>query len=90
MKCCKDTAALHWFKANLTFWSLYIGTQNCPLAYVVREEALSNPASPPLRVDKCYLDQHNSIKGEQVVYLSHSHSLFKEDNTKVLSYSRSH
>ena len=24
----------------------------------------------------------NSIKGEQIVFLSHSHSLFKEDNAK--------
>ena len=84
MKCRKDTVALYWFKAALTFWNVYIGTPNFPLAYVVQEETLPDPSRPPLLVDKCYLDKHNSIKGEQVAYLSHFHSLFKEDNaTKV-------
>ena len=83
IKCCKDTVAFCMFKATLTFWNAYIGTQNCPLAYVVQEKALPNPTRPPLLVDKYFLDQHNLIKGEQVAYLSHSHSLFKEDNAKV-------
>ena len=52
MKFCKDTVALPLFKAALTFWNAYIGTRNCPLAYVVQEEARPHPARPPLLVDK--------------------------------------
>ena len=83
MKFCKDTVALQWFKAALTFWNAYIGTKNCPLAYVVQEAALPDPTKPPLLVNNCYSDEHNSIKGGEIAFLSHSHSLFKEDNTKV-------
>ena len=86
IKFCKDTVALRWFKAALTFWISYIGARNSPLAYVVREAALPNPARSPLLVEKFYLDEHNSIKGEQIAFLSHSYSLFKEDNAKVYEF----
>ena len=83
IKFCKDTVALRWIEVILTFGNVYIGTRNCPLAYVVREAALPDPTRHPLLVDKCYSDEHNSIKGEQIAFLSHSHSLFKENNAKV-------
>ena len=62
MKCRKDTVTLRWFKGAATFLSAFIGAQNCPLAYVVREEFLPDPQRPPLLVDKCYSDKHNLIK----------------------------
>ena len=83
MKCWKDTVTLCWFEAAVTFLNVYIGTRNFSLAYVVHEEAPPDPQKPPLLVDKCYSDEHNSIKEELIAYLSHNHSLFKEDNEQV-------
>ena len=39
----------------------YIGTQNCPLAYIVCDKAHPDPQRPPLLVNKCYLDKYNSF-----------------------------
>ena len=63
--------------------SAFIGTRDCPLAYVVRKEAVPDPQRPLLLVDKCYSNEHDSIKDEMIAYLSHDHSLFKEDNAKL-------
>ena len=46
------------------YWALemyYIGTQNCPLAYIVCDKAHPDPQRPPLLVNKCYLDKYNSF-----------------------------
>ena len=71
------------FEAAATFLSAFIGAWNCPLAYVVREEALPDPQRPPLLVDKCYSEEHPSIRNEMIAYLSHDHSLFKENNANL-------
>ena len=63
--------------------SAYIGSRYCPLAYVVRKVAVPDTQRPPLLIDKCYLEEHHSIKDEMIAFLSHNHSLFKEDNAKV-------
>ena len=83
MKYGKNTVTLGWFKAAVTFLSAFIGARNWSLVYVTREVALSDPQIPALLIDKCYSDVHNSIKEELVAYLSHDHSLYKDDNAKV-------
>ena len=83
MKCQKDTVTLCWVEAALTFMNVYIGTWNSPLLYIVRDEAHPDPQRPPLLADKYYPEEHNSIKGELIAYLSHTHSLYKEDNANV-------
>ena len=83
MKYRKDTVTLRWFEAAVTFLSAYIGVQNFPLAYVTREVSLPDPQRPALSIDKCYSDEHNSIKEELITILNHDHSLYKEDNAKV-------
>ena len=42
------------------------------MAYIKHDDAHPDPQRPPLLVDKCY---HSLFK-------SHTHSLYKEDNTK--------
>ena len=83
MKCQRETVTLHWFEGAKTFLSAFIGAWNCPLAYVVRGNAIPDPQRPPLLVDKCYSDEHNLIKDELVASLSHDHGLVREDNAKV-------
>ena len=85
MKYRKDTVTLHWFEAVVTFLSAYIGVWNCPLAYITREVSLPDPQRPALLINKCYLDGHNLIK-ECISFLSHNHSLYKEDNAKVYEF----
>ena len=74
---------LRWFEAAITFLSAYIGAQNCPLAYVTHEVTLPDPQRPALLTDKCYSDEHNSMKEELVAFLSHDHSLYTDDNANV-------
>ena len=83
MKFRKETVALQWFEAAITFLGAYIGARNCPLAYVTREVALPDPQRPAILIDKCYSDEHNLIEDKLVVFLSHDHTLFKDDNAKV-------
>ena len=79
----KNTVTLRWFEAATTFLSAYIGARNCPLAYVTRELAVPDPHRPALLIDKCYSDEHDSIKNELVAFLCHDHTLYKDDNAKV-------
>ena len=79
----KETVTLRWFEAAVTFLSAFIGARHCPLAYVTHKVALPDPHRPALLIDKCYSEEHNSIKDELVAFLNHNHTLYKDDNTKV-------
>ena len=64
----------------------FIGAQNYHLAYIVQEEILPVPQRPSLLISMCYSEEHNSIEEELIAYLSHTHTLYKNDNTQVLKF----
>ena len=37
-------------------------------------------AKPLLLIDKCYSEEHKSVQEEQIVNLSHNHTLYMDDN----------
>ena len=77
MKYQQDTVTFRWFEAAVIFLSAYIGVWNCPQAYVTRDVVLPDLQRPTF--DKCYSNEHSSIKEELVAFLSHDHSLYKND-----------
>ena len=83
LHCGKTVVTLRWFEAAETFLSAFIDTRHCPLAYVVRDKAVPDPQRPPLLIDQCYSEEHHSIKDEMIAFLTHDHSLYKEDNAKL-------
>jgi hypothetical protein len=52
------------------------------LAYVVRE-LVPVPAPPPLANDLPYSNLHGSVEGEMIARASHTHPLFRDDNSAV-------
>jgi hypothetical protein len=53
-----------------------------PLAYVVRE-LVPVPAPPPLANNLPYSNLHGSVEGEMIARASHTHPLFRDDNSAV-------
>ena len=48
-----------------------------------QKDAIPTGTSPPLLINLCSLYEHNLIWEEQVAYLGHNHTLFKDDNGLV-------
>ena len=86
MKCGKQTVTLRWFQSAETFLLALIGAQDFPLAYAVREKAIPDPQRPALLVDKCYSDEHNSIKNEMVAWRAPSEPYQKSLSTRSFLY----
>ena len=53
------------------------------MVYVVRENAMVDPAPPVLAVGEPYSESYGSVEGEMIACLSHLHALFKSDNGQV-------
>ena len=54
-----------------------------PLVYVIRPEAEVPVAAPALAGGEPYLLEHGSVEQELVARASHTHALFREDNSDV-------
>ena len=53
---------------------------------MVQKEVLPDPSRPPLLIDACYIEEHNIIKEELIVYLNHTHTLYKNDDALVYAF----
>ena len=66
--------------------SRVIGVRNYTLSYVIRETDTVPPeASEPLLPNQPYSAQSGSVRGKMVRRLSHTHTLYKEDNNILYS-----
>ena len=63
-----------------------LGVRKAPLAYVVRKgEAVVLPG-PPLAMNQPHSTEHGSVEEELIAPLSHTHSLFRDDNKMVYDF----
>ena len=68
---------LEVFKYHLT---QFIGEQNIPLSYLIRENDVAALIVPPLAADKAYSIEHGSVEEELVARATHNDTLYREDN----------
>lgn len=82
-KVTKLLSIIKWTEAFQDFLSKSIGTRTIPLAYVTRPDSNVSPNIPPLAQGQPHSETFDSIEGELVARASHTHPLFREDNSKV-------
>ena len=61
-----------------------------PLAYVIRIDPQVPGLAPPLAPNQPHSTEHGSVEGELIARASHTHALFRDDNSGVLSLGRSY
>ena len=54
-----------------------------PLAYVIQIDPQVPGNAPPLAAKQPHSTEHGSVEGELVARASHSHALFRDDNSVV-------
>jgi hypothetical protein len=81
-KILKALSIIKWTEAFTDFLHRKIGVRMIPLAYVVRAVVVP-PAPTALATNLPYLVEHRSVEGEMIVRGSHTHPLFRDDNSMV-------
>jgi hypothetical protein len=81
-KISKTLSIIKWTEAFTDFLHRKIGVRMVPLAYVVRE-VVDPPAPPPLATNLPHSTEHGSVEGELIARASHTHPLFRDDNSAV-------
>ena len=81
----KITKALpvKWTKAFEDYLSRVIGVRTIPLAYVIRLDDAVPAAATPLEAGQPHLTEHSLIERELVAQASHTHALYRDDNSTV-------
>jgi hypothetical protein len=81
-KITKTLSIIKWTEAFTDFLHRKIGVRMVPLAYIVRE--LVTPGVPPaLATGLPNSTEHGSVEGEMIARTSHTHPLFRDDNSSV-------
>ena len=83
-KLTKTFTTYKWLESFVLCLRQKVGVRNCPLEYVVREIGLVDPVCPPLEPNEPHsLVYGCSIEGDMIARMSHTHPLFKVDNSAV-------
>jgi hypothetical protein len=81
-KISKTLSIIKWTEAFTDFLHRKIGVRMVPLAYVVRETVPPGVA-PALATGLPHSNEHGSVEGEMIARASHTHPLFRDDNSAV-------
>ena len=82
-KITKALPVIKWTEAFMDYLSHAIGVRMIPLAYVIQPKADVPVATPALAAGEPYSLEHGSVEQELVARASHTHALFREDNSDV-------
>ena len=82
-KISKSLPIIKWLEAFQDHLHRVIGVRMIPLAYVIRTNKDVPVVAPPLQVGQPHSDAHGSIEGKLIVWASHTHALFWDDNAAV-------
>ena len=82
-KISKTLSIIKWTEAFTDFLHRKIGVRMVPLAYVVREVVDPPAPPPPLATNLPHSTEHGSVEGELIARASHTHPLFRDDNSAV-------
>ena len=85
-KITKRLVIIKWTEALDDFLHCKIGRRMIPLAYVTRATATAPGACPPRATDMPHSTQHGSVKADLVARVSHTHPLYRDDNSTVYYY----
>ena len=82
-KITKDLPIIKWTEAFQDFLHRVIGARMIPLAYVVRIDPQFSGLAPTLAPNQPHSAEHGSVEGELIPRASHTHALFRDDNSVV-------
>jgi hypothetical protein len=81
-KISKTLSVIKWTEAFTDFLHRKIGVRMIPLAYVVRALVVPEPATA-LAMNLPYSVEHGSVEAEMIARASHTHELYRDDNSTV-------
>ena len=79
----KALPIIKWTEAFQDFLHRVIGARMIPLAYVVRIDPQVPGIAPTLAPNQPQSTEHGSVEGELIARASHTHALFRDDNSVV-------
>ena len=82
-KISKALPVIKWTEAFQDFLNRKIGNRNIPLAYIIRDEQNPPAAAPPLAPGQPHSTEHGSVEAELIAQVSHTHALFRNDNSDL-------
>jgi len=81
-KITKSVNILKWSESFKDFLSRKIGSRLIPYSYVVRKDVNVGDALA-LATGHCYSTEHNSVEGELVARVQHTHAKYRDNNQAV-------
>ena len=82
-KITKALPIIKWTEAFQDFLNWVIGARMIPLAYVIRIGPQVPGPAPTLAPNQPHSTEHGSVEGDLIARASHTHALFRDDNSGV-------
>ena len=79
----KALPIIKWTEAFQDFLHRVIGARMIPLAYVIRTDPQVPGIAPTLAPNQPHSTEHGSVEEELIARASHTHALFRDDNSVV-------
>ena len=79
----KALPIIKWTEAFQDFLHKVIGARMIPLAYVIRTDPQVPGIAPTLAPNQPHSTEHGSVEEELIARASHTHALFRDDNSVV-------
>ena len=86
-KITKSLVVTKWSESMADLLMRVVGSRKIPLSYVIRDNVAPMPVEiPDLAYKQPYSEIYGSFEGELIARDSHTHPIYREDNTKVYYY----
>ena len=82
-KITKTLPIIKWTEAFQYFLNRVIGARIIPLEYVIQIDPQVPGPAPTLSTNQPQSTEHGSVVGELIARASHTHTLFRDDNSVV-------
>ena len=82
-KISKALPVIKWTEAFEDYLSRVIGVRMIPLSYVIHTDEAAPAAAPPLEAGQPHSIEHGSVENELIARASHTHALYRDDNSAV-------
>ena len=79
----KALPIIKWTEAFQDFFNRVIGARMIPLAYVIHNDPQVPGLAPQLAPNQSHSTEHGSVEGELIARASHTHVLFRDDDSVV-------
>ena len=82
-KITKSLPVIKWAESFKDFLSRVIGVRTIPLSYIIRENVEVPADAPNLANHQPHATEFGSVEAEMVARASHTHALYRDDNSSV-------